>query len=195
MNTLMEDLDKVRAEHCSDGFLTKLRTLIEKASEVSVNLQRLKNVQGTSSKRRRLTNVSSSSDDVRYIPTEVDTVDLVSDSDDTTIEIMSDSSTTKVLRSAPQSAELNVNEVRTKRCVVKLQRIRFIGASAELERNDIVPSISNAANQDDLERNENKKTSWQVSVTENANKISKPIVSHYTYGDYRKRYREVCCTQ
>lgn len=161
MNTLTEDLILVQPDDCSDDFLSALNNLIGKATELSINLQQLKLAEGSQPKKRRLTGYSSGSDDVRCIPTKIVTIDLDSDSDDSISWIVSDSSTSS---ETTRTIEVKKTKFRTKPCVVKLQRLRLSDTSAVhgLDQNFCTPN----SKEDTLSENENKKLSWQVSLTD-----------------------------
>lgn len=218
MNQLIESLDVVQTDDCSDDFLTVLNHLIQNATELSLKIQlnRAEDIEGNRRKKRRLTGTSSSSDDVRCVSAEIVTIEVDSDSDDSgqSDETLNIANIVTSSENAESAVQMHVLDPRTKikRCAVNLKRVNMTGNSSarvnmtgnspavrELDRNFISPNdeatvkTTNAAQS----KIENKKPTNQVSLTENeniSNANSKPIRRN-TYDDYLKRYQDVCCLQ
>ncbi|KAG4079198.1 hypothetical protein HA402_015854 [Bradysia odoriphaga] len=202
MNYLIGNLSEVQVDHCSDEFLTTLNKLIGVATELSV-LVTSKREEVASRKKRRLTNTSSSSDDVRCVSANIETVQLDSDSEESTFSIGSsipnattsfDAQSETVIEMASPSTRLkrvnlNVpNEIASRRCEVKIRRIDVTLESMRTpKRND-----------DSGPRQIEKKiaTPAKVSLNENISEPSvKRSIGQYTYYDYHKRYSDVCSMQ
>lgn len=200
MKTLTENLALVQKEKCSAEFLITLDELIEKA----VIIQNHANE--SPSKKRRLTDTSSSSDEVRCISTEIETIIVDSDSDvaevsdDNSNELNASStnqSTVNVNSEKPPTQGLHINELYGKRAVVKLKRIDVtaygLSAIHGLDRNVASPSDGGISEKNDMP----SRTSGQVSMIENeiiSDANLKPI-RHYTHENNRKTYRDVCLLQ
>lgn len=217
MKNLIEKLTLVQADNCTDEFLKILENLID----VSTSIQ-LKRLEVTPLRKRRHTNASSSSDEVRIVSNEIVTVDLDSDSnhsqESSHVSVISTPPKSNVLdvdgRSAQEvhvdkghieSNEHNMNAVCKKRCTVKLHRIDMAQWSSlstvihannqnSIERIKPIDGIGSAA----LTQMENQNISGQVRLTENENNSHQnlqPSTEHFTYEDSRKLYRDVCCMQ
>ncbi|XP_037029330.1 uncharacterized protein LOC119069353 isoform X2 [Bradysia coprophila] len=137
MNYLISNLTQVQADQCSDEFLTILNKLIGVATELSV-LVTSKREEVASRQKRRLTNTSSSSDDVRCVSADIETVQVDSDSEESIFSIGSsmqnpstslDAQSETVIEIASPSIRLKrmdltvPSETGSRRCAVKLRRV------------------------------------------------------------------------
>lgn len=188
MEYLIENLPKQMQAELSDEFLSTLNRLIGIGTECSV-LAALKRQESASCQKRRLTNTSSSSEDVRCVSVEIETVELDSDSEEsvssmgnstlnasTSLDVQSE---TMVQSTAPSTCLKRVNldltnEPANKRCEVKLRRIDKSLASIQTKNDDSAPS-----------QIQEKKPPPDSVVSLNEN----------IPDSYLKRYSEICSSQ
>lgn len=204
MEYLIESLAQVQVDHCSDEFLITLNKLIAVCTKLSVVVA---SKQEEAKRRKRHTsNVSSTSDDVRCVSADVDTVQVDSDSEESVLSIGSsnpNASTSSEVQSetlvevtapSPRLKRVSVNELNElagKRCELKLRRVDETLASMRSQ-------IQNDNSAAGPSSHKEKMPSNSVTVSFNKNFSDVYVgksVGQYTYQDYYKRYRDVCSVQ
>ncbi len=221
IDELIEKLALVQTDRSSDEFLISLNKLISTATDVTLSVA-LQREQERLHRKRRLSYVSASSGEVAYIPSNVATVDLDSDSHESVLLVHSMTNQTTTLNNGSSiedptredtlSSEvdimtpcLNLKRMTTmplqamelckKQCFVKLHRMDEPELSSTIHgvNRNIMPE-NNGMHSAENGQNKNKK---MVSLIENENvrEASLRPLGRYTYEDYLKRHRDVCFIQ
>lgn len=158
MKKLIENLP-VQTNDCSDEFLTTLNELIQKATEVSKNIERKR-----SSHTRERSYTSSGSEVLCTTDVNMEVIEVDTDSDDSGLTNNGPNDSLKTIQSSTKSSEavspetestvpgtmpqvklkrLNVKEICKKRWVVKLHRIKVTNLSTAIHGQ--VPKVSRAS--------------------------------------------------
>lgn len=189
MKSLTENLEKVQNEKCSEEFLIALDELIEAAEKL-----RNHSNESRSCKKRRLTDSSSASSDVRCISVEIETITVDSDTDDAED---ADKEKANGLNISSSQGK-NITELCGKRAVVKLRQIdtTSYGPSAihGLDREYVASSDGDISRNSDMPKARHGQVSMvesEIMSDENFNSLG-----HYTHENIiRKTYRDVCVLQ